>query len=220
MVPGLVVVLAVRRQHQPVWWQTTTSVSLLGQAEVHEDVVVLRRVILLLPLRHANSDHLVRLEVKAIRASQLVVSPTPPSMRDDLFDKADLSNSANNAAFCELCVEKIRAGDTNNGHMTNRGYTNIAAKFEERKGYVALNDSLRTDGMPLDAYDAWWKKHIKGHGEWRKLCNGPPENLAELQIMFQNIAVDGSSSCIPGRHMSEGHEGDEDDLGDGSHLTI
>jgi hypothetical protein len=80
MVPGLFVVLAVRLWHQPVWWQTTTSVSLLGQAEVHEDVVVPRRVVLLLPLRHANSDHLVRLEVKAIQVSQLMVSPTPPSM--------------------------------------------------------------------------------------------------------------------------------------------
>jgi hypothetical protein len=35
--------------------------------------------------------------------------------------------------------------------MTNRGYTNIAAKFEERQGYVTLNDSLRTDRMPLGA---------------------------------------------------------------------
>ncbi|RLM98399.1 uncharacterized protein C2845_PM06G10630 [Panicum miliaceum] len=59
-----------------------------------------------------------------------------------------------------------------------------------------------------------------GHGECRKLPNGPPENLAELQIMFQNIAMDGSSSCILGGHMSEGHEGDEDDLGDGSPVTI
>jgi hypothetical protein len=106
--------------------------------------------------------------------------------RDDLFDKADWSNNANNAAFCELCVEEIRAGNTNNGHMTNRGYTNIAAKFEEQTGlrhskrqfknrwdalrrmytfWLCLNkqSGLGRSGGTVVADDAWWKKHTKGH---------------------------------------------------------
>lgn len=87
------------------------------------------------------------------------------------------------------------------------------------------------------ADDAWWKNNTKvmdaemlaivifillllleflgtkGHGEWRKLRYGPPENLTELEIMFQNIAVDGSSSCIPGELISERYECD---VGEGS----
>lgn len=49
----------------------------------------------------------------------------------------------------------------------------------------------------------------------RKLRHGPPENLAELEIMFEHTAVDGSTSCVPGEHMDEdgdaGAEGEEDD---------
>lgn len=41
-----------------------------------------------------------------------------------------------------------------------------------------------------------------------------------LKLSFQNIAVDGSSSCIPGEEMSEGYAGDEGDVGDGSPMSI
>ena len=57
---------------------------------------------------------------------------------------------------------------------------------------------------------------FQNHGEWRKLRYGPPDNLDELQVMFQNIAVDGSSSCIPGEQVIESDEGDEGDVGDRS----
>ncbi|CAN6201170.1 unnamed protein product [Urochloa humidicola] len=163
---------------------------------------------------------------------------------DGLFDKADWANSANNAIFCELCVEEIRDGNSNKGHLTNRGYRNIAAKFEERTGlrhskqqlknrwdalrrmysfWLWMNkqsDLGRNKGTVLTD-DEWWKTHTKGHSEWRKLRHGPPENLDELEVMFQNIAVDGSSSCIPGEQMTEGYEGDngDGDVGDGSPIT-
>nr|XP_034570765.1 uncharacterized protein LOC117835523 [Setaria viridis] len=153
---------------------------------------------------------------------------------DDLFDKADWANSANNAAFCELCVEEITAGNSNKGHLTNRAYNNIAAKFEERTGlrhskqqfknrwdalrrmyafwlYANKPSGLGWGRGTVVADDAWWKKHTKNHGEWRKLRYGPPDNLDELQVMFQNIAVDGSSSCIPGEQVIESDEGDVGD---------
>jgi hypothetical protein len=86
--------------------------------------------------------------------------------------------------FCELCVEEIRAGNTNNGHLTNRGYTNIAANFEEQTGlhhskrqfknrwdalrrmytfWLWLNkqSGLGRSGGTVVADDAWWKKHTK-----------------------------------------------------------
>nr|XP_034586545.1 L10-interacting MYB domain-containing protein-like [Setaria viridis] len=139
---------------------------------------------------------------------------------DDLFDKADWANSANNAAFCELCVEEITAGNSNKGHLTNRAYNNIAAKFEERTGlrhskqqfknrwdalrrmyafwlYANKQSGLGWGRGTVVADDAWWKKHTKNHGEWRKLRYGPPDNLDELQVI-------------------ESDEGDEGDVGDRS----
>ncbi|KAJ1278094.1 hypothetical protein BS78_04G052500 [Paspalum vaginatum] len=49
------------------------------------------------------------------------------------------------------------------------------------------------------------------HGEWKKLKNGPPECLEDLEVMFQHVAVNGSSSCVPGEVIKEEHI---DDLGD------
>ncbi|KAJ1259468.1 hypothetical protein BS78_10G157900, partial [Paspalum vaginatum] len=46
-----------------------------------------------------------------------------------------------------------------------------------------------------------------GRAEWRKLKNGPPENLPELEIMFEHTAVDGSTSCTPGDYMDGGEYG-------------
>ena len=76
----VVAALVVLRQPQPAWHLSTTSASLLSNVEVHEDMPEPRRVVLLLPLRRVNSDHLVRLEEEALRLSVLVVSPTLPSM--------------------------------------------------------------------------------------------------------------------------------------------
>ncbi|CAN6362276.1 unnamed protein product [Urochloa humidicola] len=163
----------------------------------------------------------------------------------NLFDKADWTNSANNTAFCELCVEEIKAGNSSKGHLTNRAYTNIAAKFEERTGlrHSKLQLKNRWDALrrmysfwlsinketglgrrrgTVQADDDWWEKNTKGHGEWKKLRFGPPENLDELEVMFQNIAVDGSSSCIPGEQMTNTYEGDDSedgDVGDGSPVS-
>jgi hypothetical protein len=49
----------------------------------------------------------------------------------------------------------------------------------------------------------------QNHSEWKKLQYGPPENLDQLQQMYEHSVVDGSSSCIPGEHMNEGDGGDD-----------
>lgn len=63
---------------------------------------------------------------------------------------------------------------------------------------------------------------FQGNSEWKKLRYGPPEWLDQLEVMFEQVAVDGSTSCIPGEQMcdgnDEGGEGDErgQNEGDGS----
>lgn len=46
--------------------------------------------------------------------------------------------------------------------------------------------------------DEFWEKHAKGKSEWKRLKFGPPEWLHQLEKMFANSAVDGSTACIPG----------------------
>ncbi|KAI4994145.1 hypothetical protein ZWY2020_029193 [Hordeum vulgare] len=115
---------------------------------------------------------------------------------NDDIDKAEWTNSENTAAFCSLCVEEIIAGNRSNGFMTARG---------------------RSPSGGIVASDEFWKKHTKGHAAWRKLKYGPPENLSELEIMFEHTVVDGSTSCVAGEQMDDevdfGEEGgDEADV--------
>ncbi|KAE8801215.1 hypothetical protein D1007_23107 [Hordeum vulgare] len=160
---------------------------------------------------------------------------------NDDIDKAEWTNSENAAAFCSLCVEEITAGNRSNGFMTARGYKNIAIKFEQNRGlrhsriqfknrweelkcfysfWLWLNKQTGLGRSPsggIVASDEFWKKHTKGHAAWRKLKYGPPENLSELEIMFEHTAVDGSTSCVAGEQMDDevniGEEGgDEADV--------
>ncbi|KAE8772982.1 hypothetical protein D1007_54951 [Hordeum vulgare] len=107
---------------------------------------------------------------------------------NDDIDKAEWTNSENTAAFCSLRVEEIIAGNRSNGFMTARG---------------------RSPSGGIVASDEFWKKHTKGHAAWRKLKYGPPENLSELEIMFEHTVVDGSTSCVAGEQMD-----DEGDIGE------
>lgn len=40
---------------------------------------------------------------------------------------------------------------------------------------------------------------------------GPPECLEDLELMFEGVTVDGSSSCIPGENAYDGAFGDRGD---------
>jgi len=50
----------------------------------------------------------------------------------------------------------------------------------------------------------------QGHSEWKKLKNGPPECLEYLEVMFENVVVDGSSARAPGEHIAEEENGGDD----------
>jgi hypothetical protein len=51
---------------------------------------------------------------------------------------------------------------------------------------------------------------LQGHPEWKKLKNGWPEYMDELDQMFDGVAVDGSSAYIPGQIVDV----DEEDNGE------
>ena len=84
----VVAALAVLRQPQPAWHLSTTLASLLSNVEVPEDMPEPRRVVLLLPLRRVNSDHLVRLEEEVTRQPELV----DPAVDDLQVDDDELAS--------------------------------------------------------------------------------------------------------------------------------
>ncbi|WVZ67800.1 hypothetical protein U9M48_016830 [Paspalum notatum var. saurae] len=164
--------------------------------------------------------------------------------REGPYHDAAGPNEADEADNAAVGQESTKAGNAPNGFMSSRGYKNISDKFYMRLGlrhsklqFKNRWDTLRglygfwlwankqsglgrtpTGGIVASA--EWWKKYTKGHGEWRKLKNGPPECLEDLQIMFQHIVVDGSASCVPGEYIGDDNNRDDDSgdelVGDGS----
>uniref|UniRef100_A0A0A9TM27 Uncharacterized protein n=1 Tax=Arundo donax TaxID=35708 RepID=A0A0A9TM27_ARUDO len=121
--------------------------------------------------------------------------------------------------------------------MTARGYKNIAEKFYQSTGLRHSKTQLKNRWDQLKglysfwlwlnkqtglgqangtvvADDDFWRRHTKGHSEWKKLRHGPPEFLEQLQEMFEHTAVDGSSSCVPGQHIDDHDKGDQGGVGD------
>ncbi|KAF8719365.1 hypothetical protein HU200_024073 [Digitaria exilis] len=116
--------------------------------------------------------------------------------------------------------------------MTNRGYENIAGPFYERTSlrhsvkqlrnrwdqlkslytfwtYCNKQSGLGKSGTGgIIASDAFWDQHCKKQPERKKLKYGPPECLEDLEVMFEGVTVDGSSSCIPGENAYDGAFGD------------
>nr|CAB3450675.1 unnamed protein product [Digitaria exilis] len=139
----------------------------------------------------------------------------------DSFDKANWTSFNNNVVFCELCVEQVRAGNRNNGTMTNRGYENITGPFYERTSlchsvkqlrnrwdqlkslytfwtYCNKQSGLGKNGTGgIIASDAFWDQHCKKQPERKKLKYGPPECLEDLEVMFEGINVSSEDETSP-----------------------
>ncbi|WVZ95418.1 hypothetical protein U9M48_041186 [Paspalum notatum var. saurae] len=125
----------------------------------------------------------------------------------------------------------MRAGNKNNGFLTSRAYKNIAEHYYLRTGLRHSRQQLKNRWQQLKKiYSFWlslnkktgngsifeddnfWETHTKGNTELQNLRFGPPEWLDQFEIMYEHIAIDGSTSCIPGEDtIEEDEEEDNDD---------
>ncbi|CAN6203603.1 unnamed protein product [Urochloa humidicola] len=161
------------------------------------------------------------------------VGPYPFAKMD--CDKANWTEH-NIKIFCELWVQQKDVGNCFKGTMKPRGYKELAEKyyistglkhdkgqFRNRKDqlrvlYCFWVDLQKETGLGLhpdgtvNAPAWWWEKNTKGKpSELKKLRHGAPEYLDEMEIMFQDIIVDGSASYIPGQdNADEEGQGAED----------
>ncbi|PVH32247.1 hypothetical protein PAHAL_9G353500 [Panicum hallii] len=118
--------------------------------------------------------------------------------------------------------------------MTSRGYKNLLMRYHSSTGlqhrrkqlrnrwdqlkglyqfwkYINLRSGFGRSYNSVVADDQFWKDHTKNKSKWKKLRHGPPENLDQLEQIFQHVAVDGSSSSILGENIGGEDEYDEDD---------
>jgi len=120
------------------------------------------------------------------------------------FDKANWS-AENTSIFCEICLEEKRAGNHSNGFITNRGYVNISEKYYNSTHLKHSRKQLRNRWDQLKRlYQFWPYLHTILH-TWEEI--------------FEQVAVDGSSACIPGEIIGDGIDEVEDQEEDGKEYS-
>ncbi|KAJ1259783.1 hypothetical protein BS78_10G182500 [Paspalum vaginatum] len=145
----------------------------------------------------------------------------------NIFDKAAW-NAKNTIAFCDICIEEITARNKHGRkYMLSTGLrhskTQLKNRLDQLKKLYAfwLWLNKRTGNGAIFYDDSFWKKHAKGKTEWKRLRYGPPDCLHQLERMFANTAVDGSTVCIPGEHNDEeASTENQRESNDGSPLVI
>ncbi|XP_034586721.1 uncharacterized protein [Setaria viridis] len=80
--------------------------------------------------------------------------------------------------------------------LRNRSHQ-LKKKYEFWKGLQKETGLGRNPGGTVFAPNWWWEQHTKGRLDLRKLQNGAPEYLDQLEEMFHDVVVDGSTSFIP-----------------------
>ncbi|CAD6268048.1 unnamed protein product [Miscanthus lutarioriparius] len=132
-------------------------------------------------------------------------------------------NDERTRLVCELFEEQVRAGNRPNTHLSNIGYRQVAAKFQQRTQllYTKLQlknkwDKFKNDyitwrkllvvgkGLPWDATkgtfvadEEWWKKINKELPGARKFRHGGLRHEDKLKVMFDYITSNGVDPSPP-----------------------
>nr|XP_034589475.1 uncharacterized protein LOC117851709 [Setaria viridis] len=134
----------------------------------------------------------------------------------------------------------MRSGNCHKGTMSVRGYKIIAEKYFMVTGLRHDKSQLRHRIYQLKSLYAfwkelqkqsdlgrkadgtvfapkwWWEQDTKGKPHCAKLQVGAPDYLDQLEEMFHDVAVDGSTSFVAGVEQEEEQDGEdgEDEVAD------
>nr|CAH66340.1 OSIGBa0097I24.8 [Oryza sativa] len=164
-------------------------------------------------------------------------------LTEDFNDRASWTNE-NTKLFCELYCKQIDNGNCIRGRMSKAGWKEI------RKGFYATTDlvhdneqfgfryrglknmwtfilRLRTDtglGRRPDgtmvASDKWWDDNTKDHPEFRKLKNGMPDYLEEMDRIFMGPATQPANPIVDVEDSEDDEESDDDDFDPLSPISV
>jgi len=114
-----------------------------------------------------------------------------------LYDKANWCSSENNAVFCDLCVEEIKAGNRSNGLMTRRAYTNIAQNFYLHTGLKHSKTQLKNRWDQLKGLFTFWIWLNKQTGLGRKNGTGVASDKFWKEATQVPVPKQDQTSCPP-----------------------
>ncbi|CAN6331597.1 unnamed protein product [Urochloa humidicola] len=78
----------------------------------------------------------------------------------------------------------------------------------------------RNPNGTVDASDEWWDANTRGQQELKKLKDGWPSYMAELDIMFLGVTVTGGTAFGPGQqHRRNNTSSDDDEYDDDDQAT-
>ncbi|KAJ1290453.1 hypothetical protein BS78_02G244700 [Paspalum vaginatum] len=96
----------------------------------------------------------------------------------------------------------MRDGNKNNGFLTSSGYKNTTEQYFLRTGLRHSRQQLKNR----------WQQLKRGTLNSITLGLPPLPWLDQFEIMYEHVAIDGSTSCIPGEDtIKEDEEEDNDD---------
>ncbi|XP_038689639.1 L10-interacting MYB domain-containing protein-like [Tripterygium wilfordii] len=148
---------------------------------------------------------------------------TPPAPSTPVPDKANW-DSAQTKVFVDLCVEQVNEGRRPGSHFTKEGWQKIAAGFFEKTGkrydqpqFKNKWDNLKKDyklwkklrlhdtGTGWDnvrntilADNDWWERRIKEDKKVAKFRIQGPENLEQLEALFDGQFATGEFAMFVG----------------------
>ncbi|XP_038691500.1 L10-interacting MYB domain-containing protein-like [Tripterygium wilfordii] len=148
---------------------------------------------------------------------------TPPAPSTPVPDKANW-DSAQTKVFVDLCVEQVNEGRRPGSHFTKEGWQKIAAGFFEKTGkrydqpqFKNKWDNLKKDyklwkklrlhdtGTGWDnvrntilADNDWWERRIKEDKKVAKFRIQGPENLEQLEALFDGQFATGEFAMFAG----------------------
>ncbi|CAN6298879.1 unnamed protein product [Urochloa humidicola] len=174
-------------------------------------------------------------------AAQPVVADKFGNVDEDLDQEFPTENdrviwtNENTHKLCEAYCIQIYNGECQRGAMSRRGWKDVQRRYYAATGLMhdteqfgsrhrqlkklwffiqrCRNDTGlgRNANGTILASNEWWDANTAGHPEWKRLKDGWPSYMEELDTMFLGVMVTGGTSFDPGQQHRRNNTSSYDD---------